>query len=141
MRGYIEQIRSHCAVDVAVSFVLEGLEQLPSVTVWADNLSVMEKSAPLGMVNSGHDCFNSLTGSIFERLKAQLSAASLLHLMQSGFDVDAASLPTQVENMTEQLNAFGYRCLRENRFQSSPESMVSFLRFTRLNIHCLLAIC
>ncbi len=120
LRGYVEQIKTHCAVDVAVSFVLEGLDELPSVTAWADGLSVMEKSSPLGLVNGGHETFESLTDSIFTHLKAQLSTASLLHLMKSGFDVDAASLPTQVENITEQLNAFGYRCLRENQFQASP---------------------
>lgn len=120
IRARVEDIKQHTGADIAVSFVLEGLENLAAVTHWVEHLSAGEKSSPLGRVNNANQSFSDLVDGMLAELMSQFSLASLNHLMDNGFDKSAAELPAKIETIAQQLSQFGSRCFNQNQFQSTP---------------------
>lgn len=139
IREKVEEIKQHCGVDVAVTFMVEGMGQLPAVGQWVDGLSDEMRAAPMGAVNTAHHHFSQLVTHTFSQLETQLEYASLRALVNQGFNASCARLPSKVSELASQLSAFGERCFNVNKFQKTPRVNGLFFTVTSRQHHCFVA--
>lgn len=120
IRSRYEDIKEYCGVDVAVSIVLSGLEQVSGVDNWLTDLAQQWHSQTLGVINNNKVTAPLLVNDCFEQLQGALEQGSLKHLVNHGFDQTMANLSKESEQIKSSLVSFSERLFRPSQYQTAP---------------------
>jgi type VI secretion system protein ImpL len=115
-----EEIKEHCGVDVAVSIVLIGMEQIGGISSWLTSISEDWKSEVLGHINQNRAHSSLLIDGCFEQLNNALEQGSLNSLVTEGFNSTLANLPRKAQDVKSSLSAFTERFFSPSQFQTAP---------------------
>jgi len=127
IRTKYEDIKEYCGIELSISIVLIGLDELNGVDTWLDNLGDEWKSKVLGCVNTNNANANIMVKQCFEELHKIFNQGSLSYLISNGFNVNAANLPGKAKQFETALSALFERMFYSSQFQCSPKCAGLFL--------------
>ncbi|MDC1306490.1 hypothetical protein N8Z40_00690 [Pseudomonadales bacterium] len=115
-----ENIKEYCGVEVPISLVLLGLEDLKGIETWTGGLEEEMRRKILGKVNSNNVPAVQIIENCFGDLQNVLKQGSLAYLMANGYNQHAAGVAHHANNIKQALAQVVARTFSVNNFQRSP---------------------
>ena len=120
IRLIYENIKEYCGVEVPISLVLLGLDDLKGVDAWVNGLEDDLLQQVLGKVNQQGAQASQVVDACFDGLQDVFRQGSLVYLMANGYNAHAASLTTRANQLRDALTHVVNRTFNASQFQDSP---------------------
>ena len=120
IRSAYEDVRQVCGVEVPISVVIQGLEELPGVDAWSNGLERELKRKIIGKLNSHGETASKIVDECVDGLRAILNQGALKYLMESGYSPVVAEVSSLVDGIRNGLDGLLGRALSGSQFQRPP---------------------
>ena len=120
IRVIYEDIKQFCGVEVPISVVIQGLEELPGIEAWSNSLERELKRKIIGKINPHGQPPSTVVNDFVDGLRAMLNQGALKFLMESGYSPAVAEVSSLVDGVRESLGGLLGRALSGSQFQKSP---------------------
>lgn len=120
IRAKFEDIREYCGVELTISIVLTGIEQLKGADIWLADIAQEWRTQTLGAVNTNNTSPSQLFSTCFGQLQSALEQGSLKHLVNHGFSSTMANLSKDGQKLHSSLVQFSERFFKPSQYQSAP---------------------